>query len=509
MRKLLLTVALLLLAVALAACGSEDEAASGASELAPAGALIYGEVTLDPEGDQEQAIDSIVSKFPGGGAAGDKLKKLFDDALEKEGSDITFEEDIEPWLGDEAGVFVSRVSATGEPSSAVLMIATDDEDASRDVLRESAEGEVTTKTYKDVEYFMDEAEDVNTAAVFNGFLVAGDEKGVKASIDAGKGGETLADDEQYTQAVEDASEDRLGLFYLNSPRLLESLPQGGSLPESFDKYFEEPVVATIDADDDGVVFEAEVAEELAQTFGLGGEASDLLTELPADSWVAMAQTDFGKLLDFYIDSVADLVGGRDTIERQLRAATGLDLERDVLAWMGDFAIFVRGTTVAELDGALIIETTDEQASGRLLDALRGLVTTQAQGAVRVGPLSAPGGGEGFTVSSGSIPKPVHVFQRGGRVVFAYGDTAASDAVDAGSKLGDDPDFASTRDALGEYDVSFYILLQPIFDLVDSTGAADSADWQDAQAYLEPLRAFVAGTSREGESLKSAFKLVVE
>ena len=179
-------------------------------------------------------------------------------------------------------------------------------------------------------------------------------------------------------------------------------------------------------------------EELAQTFGLGGEASDLLTELPADSWVAMAQTDFGKLLDFYIDAVADVVGGRDTIERQLQAATGLDLERDVIAWMGDFGVFVRGTSVAELDGALIIETTDEAASGRLLEALGRLVTTQAQGAVRIGPLSAPGGGEGFTVSSGAIPKPIHVFQRDGRVVFAYGDTAASDAVDAGSKLGDRP-----------------------------------------------------------------------
>ena len=36
-------------------------------------------------------------------------------------------------------------------------------------------------------------------------------------------------------------------------------------------------------------------------------------------------------------------GGRDAIEQQLKAATGLDLQEDVIAWMGDFGVFVRGT----------------------------------------------------------------------------------------------------------------------------------------------------------------------
>ena len=41
-------------------------------------------------------------------------------------------------------------------------------------------------------------------------------------------------------------------------------------------------------------------------------------------------------------------------------------------------------------------------------------------------------------------------------------------------------------------------MQPILDLVDSTGAASDADWQEAKPYLEPLSALVAGTSGEGD-----------
>src|ERR687892_2478005 len=112
MRKSLLTLAVLsTFALAAAGCGSEDEAASGASELVPAGALMYGEATLDPSGDQKEAIDSILAKFPGGGQAGDKLKELIEKGLRESDAPISFKDDIEPWLGDEAGFFASSVGA--------------------------------------------------------------------------------------------------------------------------------------------------------------------------------------------------------------------------------------------------------------------------------------------------------------------------------------------------------------------------------------------------------------
>jgi hypothetical protein len=503
MRKLIVLLALSIAVIAVAGCGGDNEAASGASELVPAGSVIYGEANLKPEGDQKQAIDSIVSKFPGGGEAGDKLKALIEKGLSESDSQLSFKKDIEPWLGDEAALFATGVGRNGQLEATAGLIATDDEDKARDALEKSAEGKTTEHTYKDVDYLTDESGEAG--AVFDGFLVLGSEAGVKAAIDASKDGPTLSDDDSYKKATEDAAGDRLGLFYVNSPEFLNVARENGTpIPDSFKQFFQEPIVGTADADDDGVVFEANVPPQLARSFAFFGEGSDVLGDLPADSWVAVGQKDFGKLLDFYADAFAGVAGGRDQIEGQFKAATGLDL-KEQLAWMGDFGVFVRGDSLSSLDGALVIQTSDEAESRRFLAAVARLARTQADGGTQIQPRSG-----GFTVSIEGVPKPIEAFVQSGKVVFAYGEAAAKDAVDSANRLGDSPDFAAVKDSLGgDYDVSLLVLVKPILDLVDSTAAAADSDWQNAKPYLEPLNALVAGTSGSGDDLKSAFKLIVK
>jgi hypothetical protein len=512
MRKLLLFIAVLsVAAIPAAGCGDNQEAASSAAELVPAGSAIYGEATLKPEGDQKQAVDSILSKFPGGDQAGDKLKELVEKGLRESKAGVTFKDDIEPWLGDEAAFFGRGLTANGDLRDFAFLVATEDEDKSKEALEKTAEGKITRHDYNGVEYLTDQSQGQGkAAAVFDGYVVLGDESGVTAAIDASKGDSQLSGDDSFKNALDDAADDRLGLFYLNMPQFTKTLERSGApLPDSFKQLVREPVVATVDADDDGVVVEGAIPEDLGRAFAFLGHGSDLLADMPANSWLALAQTDFGKLLDVYVDAFAGIAGGRAAIEQQFRAATGLDLQRDVIDWMGDFGVFVRGTSVSALEGALVVETSDEAASARFIDALERLAKSQGGGERQIGPLSAPGGGKGFTVRGAGVPKPIHVFQRNGRVVFAYGDGAAKDAVDAGDKLGDSPDFTATRDSLGDYDVSFYMLMQPILDLVDSTDAAADPDWQKAKPYLEPLSALVGGTSGDGDNLKSAVKVVVK
>ena len=501
MRKLLLIVVLLSVPVLVAAgCGNSEEAASSASELAPAGAVMYGEATLHPKGDQKQAIDTILSKFPGGGQAG--LADLIEKGLRESDAPISFKRDVEPWLGDEAAFFATGLGANGQLRASAGLIATEDEDKAQAALEKSAEGKTTKHTYNGVDYLTDESGEAG--AVFDGFLVLGTEAGVKAAIDTSKGGDELSDDDHYTQAIDGATEDRLGLLYVNSPAFLKAARRSGSpLPGSFQRFLEQPVVATLDADGDGVLIEADVPDQMAKASGVLGQPSDLLNDLPGDSWLAVAQSELGKLLDGYVDAFAGVVGGRDAIEQQFTASTGLDLHKDVLDWMGDFGVFVRGTTVSSLDGALVVETSDEAASGRFLSALQRLA--QSEGGADIQPRSG-----GFTVRTAEIPKPIEVFQQGGKVVFAYGDAAASDAVNPADKLGDSADFSAARDSLGDYDLSFFVLVKPILDLVDSTSAASDKHWQEARPYLEPLSALVGGSSGgDGDGLKSAAKLVVK
>ena len=126
------------------------------------------------------------------------------------------------------------------------------------------------------------------------------------------------------------------------------------------------------------------------------------------------------------------------------------------------------------------------------------------------PLQAPGGGDGVTLRTPDLPEPIHLFQRDGKVVLAYGDAAARDALDPGEKLGDTQQYADAREALGgDYDLSFYLGFEPIVQLVDSTGAGDDEGWLKVKPYLEPLGALVVGAQQDGDKLRSAFGITVQ
>ena len=510
MRTFTATVTAIMLAtLPLVACGN-DEAASSATSLAPAGALIYGEVTLEPEGDQKEAIDAIVSKFPGEGAAGERLKGLIEQALRASDAPITFKDDIEPWLGDEAAFFLTGEGKGGRFENGALLLATDDEDAAREAVEKSFEEKPESRSYKDVEYLTDGD---GAAAVFDGFVVAGSERGVKAAIDASDDGSPLEDDDAYAKAVENAAEDRLGLVYVNAPAFYDfaqqgaagtGLPLGGALKDAL----EEPYVATVDADQDGLTVEAEIPEAFAQAVPFFAPGSDLVSQLPADSWLGIAQPDLGKVLDYYVTSLGGAVGGRDAVEQQFQNATGLRLKEDVLDWMGDFAIFVRGGTVPELNGALVVETSDPAATGRVIARLRAFAERTDDPGTSVGPL-AVSGGEGFTIRDTDEPQPFHVFVEDDRFVVAYGDDAAKNAISPSETLGTSPEFAEATQSLDGYDVSFYLAVDQVLQLVEDAGARSEPDYQEAKPYLEPLAALIGGTKGSGDDLLSAFKITVK
>jgi hypothetical protein len=125
----------------------------------------------------------------------------------------------------------------------------------------------------------------------------------------------------------------------------------------------------------------------------------------------------------------------------------------------------------------------------------------------VGPLTAPGGGQGFTVRDPQLPQPVHIFQRAGRVVAAYGDAAARDALRPSRKLSESSSFRDAAASLGEgFSVSTYLAVKPLFRLIEN----EAGDFRVAQArpYVEPLGALVAGARRDGDRLESRLRVTI-
>jgi Protein of unknown function (DUF3352) len=508
MPRILLTLTALLTAIVVTAgCGSDESSSSAPAGLAPAGSVMYGEATLKPEGDQKAAIDSLVEKFPGQGSAGDRIRSLMEKAFAESDSGLSYGKDVAPWLGDEAAFFLTHLGANGEDGDGGLLVATNDEEKAKATLDKAIDGKKAE--YKGTEYF---TEDDGAAGVVDGWVVIATVPGFKAAVDVAGDGRSLEDDEDFQKTLEDAPEERLGYFYINSPAFVKSLEQSpaGAQLGQFREFFKEPFLATIDADDSGVRFEATVPKSLAAGFPVVAEGADLAGGLPGDAWLAMAQPDLGKTLDRYVELFGAQLGGRDNAEQQFKSATGLDLQDDVLSWMGDWALFVRGTSVSELSGALIIETSDETKSGRVIDTIARFARQNADPGEQVGPLELDGGGEGVTLRTPDVPQPIHLFQRDGKVVLAYGDEAAADAISPGQTLADTAEFAQAEDALGgDYNVSFYLAVEPILALVDSTGASSDAEWAKVKPYLEPLGALVGGAQEDGDNLRSAFGVTVK
>jgi hypothetical protein len=509
MPRLLLTLTALTTAIVVTAgCGSEETGSSDASSLAPGGSLVYAEATLRPEGDQRAAIERLVSRFPGDGSAGERVQGLMEKAFAEAETSLSYSEDIEPWLGDDAAFFMSGVGESGEDADAAFLVATEDEDATVDAIEKEGDAEKTDHRGHDVYVSGDEE---GAAAVVEGWLVLGTPRAVEAAIETAEDGKPIEDDERYRETLEEAPGDRLGFVYVNMPGFLEELG-GRAAPIPLgpvQQLFEEPILVTADADEAGVRFEGTIPTSLLAGFPILSEGSGA-GELPADSWLALAQPDLGDTIDSYVDLAATALGGRDVVERWIRSETGLDLQEDITSWMGEWSVFVRGESVDDINGAMVVQSDDEEASERFLDRIAVLARRNADPGTTIRPLELPGGGEGFTMRSSDVPHPFHLFQRDGRVVTAFGDDAAQDALDPGETLSSTADYAQAEEALGgDYAVSFYMALQPVLALIESTGAASDPEYLEVKPYLEPLGALVGGAREDGDDLRSAFALTVK
>ncbi len=506
----LLLTTLALAATALTACGKDaaPAASSAAASLAPTDAVVYAEAALDPDEDQQRALEALLAKFPGGDGALAKLRGALEDVFDEPGARISYADDIEPWLGDTAAIFVGGFGASAEPRDIAGMLATEDEGKAIAAI-EKSEPKARSANYEDVAYVTFDADgDTLAAGAFDGWLVIGTISGFKAAVDASQN-DGLGGTDRYERALEGLQPDRLGMVYLDTRALVElarAVPGGGGQAlQSLKGELDEPIVLTLSADADSAQIDTSAPAGSSAVGSVLGQGSKLLGQAPADAWLAYGQPDLGKVLERALTQFGAQLGGKDQIDRQLRAATGLGLD-ETLGWMGDFSLFVRGESVPELGGALVVETTDPASSSKTLKAIERLAGSASDG-TRVRPLGISG--DGFQLTSPDVPQPIYLYQRDERVVIAYGEQAAKDALDVPRRLTDSSDFKAATDKLGDgYDVSIWLAVKPLLELVDSTPAGVDEEWRQARPYLEPLGALVSGAKQDGDRVSSTLRITV-
>ena len=502
LRRLLLPLTLVLALVALAGCGSTPSATGDADPAAwaPAGAPVYIEASIRPGEPLKSSVDSVIGKVS---LRKDWRAQLIAKINSSSKQGATFEKDIDPWLGNRVGVFVTGPVIGRKPLYAVIIGVRDEKKLKDQVDSNRLGGKSGTRSgsYKDTSYRI--APNGTATGVVKGSLVVGTEPGLRKVIDVSKGAPSLSSDPAFGKAKSRAAAQRLALMYFDPRRLLDLAPQGGTRSAQLQQLKAlpgfanaKPVAVALGATPNSITFESTVERAANAAAASSAKRTPLFDELPGDSWAALGVGGFGDRVKCTLSTLlgAGAPGASlAQIESLVRARTGLELQRDLLGWIGDVAFFLRGTSTSNLSGALVLSSKDPAVStaavGRIGKAIGRLANRPTT------PVSIAGA-RGFSVPTKGSGQPVLMVARGDRVVIAYGLASAQEALKPSRRLGDSAELQKAKSALGSgLDPTFYVGVAPILKLVESAGS--SPKLQQALPYLRAYQFLVAGGQRSG------------
>lgn len=492
-----------------------------AVELVPPDVAIYANVFLDPSAPQKLALDDLLAHFPGAenrDAARDRIVELLEVPLAEVG--LSFDADIDPWLGDQIAFFMQVPAGfTSEPGVALLIEAEDLDAALAAVDKaQAADAEHTFRTarYQGVDYEIDQNGDAIGAV--GSFLVSGTETGLKSAIDAHEG-RSLAGSDRFETALAGLNDDRLALAYLDPAafaQLAVGFPGGaGFRPPGtagpFNLLDQGALAFILYARGDALVVEgsSQLPQDPALAGAIRGAAreSKMLERLPGDAWFAFGVPDLGStvraLLTAFETAFAQPQGGAfpgfppGGLFGGLEATLGVDVETDLLAWMGDAAFFVSGKRPDSLRGGVVIEAIDPRKARQALQRLR--ARAERLGApVRGSTFDPPG--EGFALKARDMPEPFNVIAADERVLAIYGDAATGFALGSDPSLAGTPTFENARASLGDgYALAGFVDLSVLSELLERAGVMDAPYGPQIKMWTEPLSFISFGTKIEGNT----------
>jgi hypothetical protein len=464
--------------------GASTEA--GAS-LIRSGALAYVAVDSDLDSSQWRQVDDLLRKFPSREKWLAKLRR----ELAVHGLD--YGRDVKPALGPELDIAVVSGSSPREPSY-VLLTKPD-----------------SIAKAKALVHKLDESSPPASATrVIDGWLVVSESQAAIDRVLKASGGSSLADDSTFKAAVAAAPADAVAKAYVNGPRLAEliaaspdartqAIAAGPSLaPLGLDKL--EWISASLEAQDNGIRFEAGVKGGGGLFGAAGPYASKLIAGVPAD---ALA------FLTFRGDTLRERIGQLETKRefrlgtRQLERMLGVKLDDLLPLFQHEVAFYVRaGLGLPEL--SLVLEAPDTQKALGTLDRLaahiakvmHGSISEERQGGIDVKSLAL----ERVTVRWAAFE---------GHVLVTTGTRGIADYRGAGEKLPADPSYKKALKVAGAPDKTgglVYLDLHDGLPLVASYLALSGERAPpDLQANLKPLQSLVAYSTEEGALTKlSAF-----
>jgi uncharacterized protein DUF3352 len=544
-------------ALALAACGSSHSSGTtiDPATAVPASAPLYAGADVRPSG----------AESSGALAAGKALTHQANPylrllgALQTPGSPpLRYAQDVAPWLGPHAGVFVTSLGSGSSLSGLLqqgllgsgsagqslfpfaaggaqgaLVLDTSDAGKARSFLAGQAKrAGAHAASYRGVSFQVDSGG--VAFALVHRLAVIGSEAALRSVIDTTAGAPSLASSAGYAKLLRAAPAGALAHVYSN--------PQAGSARGSQEGLSgllgllagaRQSNVSLL-AQADSLSLDADTLASPSTPGGLlsaDPEGAAALGELPGESWLAVGLGHFGTSLARDVQGLSGLaalagsgssgpasassLNVKSLLEglfAPLKAlgATSAQAQRDFASWMGSAGIFASGGNLLELKAAIVIASKDPARSraavGKLAAALR-----QAGGSLR--PVQIAGTDAAVGVALPGLPVVLdiadgHDANGHTKFVLGFAEASVTDALNPPSTLAAAAPRAAAATALGEgIQPSLMLDFSTLLSLLEGVGLSEDPSISKLVPFLRATTTLSGGARVAGGEVER-FRLVL-
>jgi hypothetical protein len=478
MTRLLRITVLVALVLVAAGCGAKDEGASaGGAEIVSSSAPVFVAIDSDLSSGQWRQVADLVRRFP----AGSDAVSSFERSLKNEWG-LDYDADIEPALGEE--VDLVWLDFENEFSNVVALTQPKDEDAFEKMIAKENQFGYTDLVCEELD----------------GWQVCADNQAKIARFRQQSGGDKLADDETFNEALAKLPDEALVHVYVRGRSIIDALQNldvpGSAVPFSTEQGIDFLSLG-LKAEGSGLRLVGAgraSAEPQQQTEPF---ESKLLEVVPAD---AVAFLTF-KGADQYQRQLEELEKN-DAYRmglRELERMLGIPLSSLLELFENEVGLYVRpGSPIPEV--TLLIEAPNEQAAlARVNTAVESLTKS-----IPAQPCHAPTEEAGVKVQCvdlGEVELRTAAFD--GKVVVTIGQGAIAKLRDDGDKLADEEGFKDARDAAGMPAESVGFMWLDLEDgipmIMGLSTASGGSIPSEIRENLEPLGSFLAWADSDGRS----------
>ncbi|MHB8241176.1 MAG: DUF3352 domain-containing protein [Solirubrobacteraceae bacterium] len=531
---------------ALAGCGSSSTPGSSADPATaiPASAPLFAGAIVRPSGSLKAAAKSAGTALT---HQADPYLRLLG-ALQTPGApQLSFQRDIEPWLGPNAGVYLSSLNSAGSLLSLLqqgllgggsgaasfpfgasgaqgaIVLDTSDAAKARSFLNAQAKHAGAHATgYRGVSY---QVTGSGVAfALVDRLAVIGSESGVHSVIDTTHGGTSLARSSGYSKLLAKAPSNALAHVYSNPAGLqtpgssegIAGLLQllAGSHEANVSLV---PSAGSLALDADTLTAGASGSGGLLSSDPAGAKA---LEELPGESWLAIGLGHLGSNLSLDIQGLSALSAlgstpgvsspeeGTNTstlsVKSLLKAmiaplgvlgASSARAKHDFASWMGSAGIFASGASLLELKAAVVIASKDPALS-RAAVAKLATQLKSVGGSTR--PVSLPEAEAATGVALPGLPVILDIAAARAsngqsKFVLGFGESSVRAALAPPSTMSSAESRSAASSALGEgIQPSLTFDVPTLLSLLEGIGLTEDPSISKFVPYLRALTTIAGG-----------------